>query len=94
MVLTNLPVVSVDVGDVPDVLEGVTPSAWVPWPPDGGTASARAQLVTALADELEKVLVTRQRSNGREVNQRILLDGAARAVEAVYRRALGEHHRP
>ena len=91
-VLTNLPVVSVDVGDVPDVLEGVTPSAWVPWPPGGGGTAARGQLVTALADELEKVLVTRQRSNGREVNQRILLDQAARAVEAVYRQALADHH--
>lgn len=93
-VLTNLPVVSVDVGDVPDVLEGVAPSAWVPWPADQGTAAARAQLVTALADELEKVLVTRQRSNGRAVNQRIVLDGAARAVEAVYRQALRDHQRP
>jgi glycosyltransferase involved in cell wall biosynthesis len=91
-VLTALPVVSVDVGDVPEVLEGVTPSAVVPWP-DRWAPDAREQLVHSLADELEKMLATRTRSTGREATERIHLSTSARGVEAVYRRVLHDADR-
>jgi glycosyltransferase involved in cell wall biosynthesis len=88
-VLTDLPVVSVDVGDVPEVLEGVTPSHVVPWPEGGGADAARVELVHALADRLAEVLATRSRSNGRECTDRVDVNGSARAVAEVYRRVLG-----
>jgi glycosyltransferase involved in cell wall biosynthesis len=87
-VLTELPVVSVDVGDVPEVLEGVSQSHLVPWPEPWGTDAARAELVRSLADRLAEVLATRGRSNGREHADRIDVHGSARAVVDVYRRLL------
>lgn len=85
---TGLPIVSTDVGDVPQMLEGVTPSAWVPFPQPWGTPQARAQLVTALADHVEKILTTRTRSNGRDFRERVDLKNKAHAVVAVYRQVL------
>jgi glycosyltransferase involved in cell wall biosynthesis len=87
-VLTGLPVVSVDVGDVPEVLAGVTPSACVAWPQPWGTPEARTTLVGRLADELAKILATRDRSNGPDTADRIGLPGSARAVVEVYRSVL------
>ena len=86
--LMGLPVVSVDVGDVSEVLAGVTPSTVVPWPIPWGTPEARSALVGSLADELAPILAKRERSNGRE--QGTHLDGrvAAEKVAEVYRRAI------
>jgi glycosyltransferase involved in cell wall biosynthesis len=53
----GLPVVSVDVGDVAEILDGVSPSAVVPFGPD---------LVDRLATEAAQVLAAGTRSNGRE----------------------------
>ncbi len=83
-VLTELPVVSVDVGDVPEVLDGVTPGSVVAWPEAWGTDAARAKLVQTLANGLAEILETRVRSNGREHRDRIDLDGSARQVAEVY----------
>ena len=87
--LTNLPVVSTDVGDVPDVLDGVAHSGCAPWPEPWGTAAARSQLVRDLADRLEKVLATRQRSNGRDFSERVDLQAKARDIIRVYRSVVG-----
>ena len=87
-VLTELPVVSVDVGDVLEVLEGVTPSTVVAWPEPWGTDAARAEIVQTLADRLAEILANRTRSNGRGHRDRIDVHGAARAVAAVYRQIL------
>ena len=62
----GLPVVTVDVGDVTTVLDGVTPSAVVPFPLPWGTPAARAQLVRELADRTAEALRAGTRSNGRE----------------------------
>jgi glycosyltransferase involved in cell wall biosynthesis len=62
----GLPVVTVDVGDVATVLDGVTPSAVVRFPLPWGTAAARAQLVRELADRTADALRAGNRSNGRE----------------------------
>ena len=48
----GLPVVTTDVGDVTEVLDGVTPSAAVAFPEPWCTPAARADLVTALAEQV------------------------------------------
>jgi glycosyltransferase involved in cell wall biosynthesis len=87
--LMGLPVVSVDVGDVAEVLASVTPSTVVEFPSPWGTPAAHAELVSRLADEVAAILVKRERSNGRERGTH--LDGrvAAERVVEVYRRAVG-----
>jgi teichuronic acid biosynthesis glycosyltransferase TuaC len=76
----GLPVVSVDVGDVAEILDGVRPSAVVPFTPD---------LVAQLADRTAQVLAAGARSTGRE--RLAWLDSAAVAqrVVEVYHRVVG-----
>lgn len=71
----NLPVVSTPVGDVPERLDGVTPS---------GTAETDAGLTSALA----AVLARDERSNGREQVFELTRDRTARELAAVYREVL------
>jgi glycosyltransferase involved in cell wall biosynthesis len=78
----GLPVVTVEVGDVAEVLAGVTPSAVVPFP------QTRAELVDALADRLAEVLEAGGRSNGRERLARLDSRHVAKRVVAVYRKAV------
>jgi teichuronic acid biosynthesis glycosyltransferase TuaC len=80
----GLPVVTVDVGDVSEVLAQVTPSAIVPFPQPWGTAAARAELVATLADETAKVLGEEARSNGRDRNGWLDLRLITRRVVSVY----------
>jgi glycosyltransferase involved in cell wall biosynthesis len=84
----GLPVVSVGVGDVAELLAGVTPSAVVEYPNGWGTAQARQHLVTELADRTAEVLEAGIRSNGREVNARLDLSQVTAAVVDVYRQVL------
>jgi teichuronic acid biosynthesis glycosyltransferase TuaC len=86
--LTGLPVVSVDVGDVPDVLDGIEPSTVVEWPEPWGTPSATDELVHSLADGVAAVLATRARSNGPEHRDRIDVHSSAVKVTEVYERVL------
>ncbi|MFC4451639.1 glycosyltransferase family 4 protein [Halorussus aquaticus] len=67
----NLPVVSTDVGDVADRLDGVSPSA---------VSEDDDELVEALAD----VLADPRRSNGRETVRHLSLDRMAERIEGVY----------
>ncbi len=69
----NLPVVSVPVGDVSERLADVHPSAVVPRDPD------------AIGKALADILLTRERSNGREHVSHLGLNGTAQRVIAVYR---------
>lgn len=78
----GLPVVSVDVGDVAEVLAGVNPSAVVPFPP------TRAGLVEALATRLIEVLADGRRSDGRERVAWADSLAIARRVAGVYRTAV------
>ncbi|GAA0898021.1 hypothetical protein GCM10009557_73090 [Virgisporangium ochraceum] len=78
----GLPVVTTDVGDVAEVLAGVTPSAVVPW------GATRAELVDALTARAVEVLADGRRSNGREVNARLDWAIVAHRVVAYYRRVL------
>jgi teichuronic acid biosynthesis glycosyltransferase TuaC len=75
----NTPVVSVDVGDVRQHLEGVEPGAIVP-------ASAEA-----LATAVEHILVSGRRSNGRERVKHLALDAIAGRVSSVYHQAVARH---
>jgi glycosyltransferase involved in cell wall biosynthesis len=72
----NLPVVSVPVGDVEERLAGVWPSAVVPRDPK------------LIGEELAKILLSNERSNGREHVAQIALDPVARRVTGVYRSVL------
>lgn len=71
----NLPIVSTDVGDVSERLEGVDPSA---------VCQSETELVECLTD----VLVRGERSNGRNVAREISLDRMAQNIHAVYAEAL------
>lgn len=73
----GLPIVSVEVGDVPERLEGVHPSRIVARDPRAiGTAAA-------------EIVLSGQRSNGRERVQEISATTIRDKVIQVYRRALG-----
>jgi teichuronic acid biosynthesis glycosyltransferase TuaC len=80
----GLPVVSVDVGDVSEVLAPVTPSAVVPFPRPWGTATARAELAATLADQTAKLLGEGARSDGRDRNSWLDLRLITRRVVSVY----------
>jgi glycosyltransferase involved in cell wall biosynthesis len=72
----NLPVVSVDVGDVPEVLAGV----------EGCHVCQRD--ARDVAKKLALVLEAHQRSDGREKTRRYELDSVARRIVRVYEEAL------
>jgi teichuronic acid biosynthesis glycosyltransferase TuaC len=80
----NLPVVTVDVGDTPEVLSGVTPSAVVPFP------ATPSDLVPALASACAAVLSAGTRSNGRERIARYSHDAVLRTLESAYTLALAQ----
>jgi glycosyltransferase involved in cell wall biosynthesis len=78
----NLPVVSTPVGDVPERLAGVHPSALVPREPQ------------AMGEALAHILLKRLRSNGREHVAHLSLDQVAQRVLTVYRKVLGVYDEP
>lgn len=82
----GLPVVTVDVGDVAEILAGVEPSSVVQFPEQTDPALARASLVDTLADRAVAVLNDGRRSNGRERTGWLDLPLVARRVIDVYRR--------
>jgi hypothetical protein len=84
----GLPVVSVAVGDVTEVLTGVRPSAVVDFPQPWGEPDARAELVRTLADRTAEVLASRARSNGREVATWLDSTSVARRIVCVYHTVL------
>jgi len=84
----GLPVVAADVGDVAEILTGVTPSAVVPFPEPWGTAEARAQFIEDLTDRMARTLDSGGRSNGRERNAWLAWDKIGRAVIEMYRDVL------
>jgi teichuronic acid biosynthesis glycosyltransferase TuaC len=71
----NLPVISVDVGDVVERLEGVFPSAVVP------------RTSTALGNALIDVLSMRCRSNGRDAMHDLSEEAVAKKLTSIYRLA-------
>jgi glycosyltransferase involved in cell wall biosynthesis len=84
----GLPVVTVDVGDVNEVLAGVVPSAVVAFPDPWGDEINRAVLVRALAERVADVLRTPMRSNGRERCAALESSAIATRVIEVYRDVL------
>jgi hypothetical protein len=82
----GLPVVTVDVGDVAEVLDGVTPSAVVPFP----STEDKGALVTALADAAAEVLAKGVRADGREQSSWLDSRLVAERVTDVYRQVLGQ----
>ncbi|MFI5844227.1 glycosyltransferase family 4 protein [Catenuloplanes sp. NPDC051500] len=84
----GLPVVTVDVGDTPEILDGVSPSTVVPFPDPWGTAEATDALVADLAAALVPVLDARQRADGRERLRRLEPDAVTATLVDVYRTVL------
>lgn len=84
----GLPVVTVDVGDTPEILDGVTPSAIVAFPDPWGTTEATDTLVTDLAAALAPILAARERADGRERLRRLEPDAVTASLVDVYRRVL------
>lgn len=80
----GLPVVSVDVGDVAEMLAGVSPSAVVDFP-SKEAGDPRVELVKRLATAAGAVLEKRRRSDGRESRQWLDSARIAQRVVAVYR---------
>jgi hypothetical protein len=78
----------VNVGDAAEVLAGVTPSAVVDFPEPWGTDAARAELISALADQTAQILAEGVRSNGRERNARLDSRLVAEQVVQIYRQIL------
>jgi glycosyltransferase involved in cell wall biosynthesis len=86
--VVGLPVVSVDVGDVGEVLAGVNPSAVVAFPNGGDTPETRRDLASRLADAAVEVLAAGMRSNGREQLAWLDTTSVAKRVVGVYRQVL------
>lgn len=84
----NLPVVTTDVGDVAEILDGVSPSAVAGWPEPWGTPEARQRLVDELTERMVEVYRAGTRSNGREHNAWLAWDRIAVSVVDLYRSVL------
>ncbi|WP_027341287.1 glycosyltransferase [Hamadaea tsunoensis] len=84
----GLPVVSVDVGDVTEVLRRVHPSAVVPFPKHEDPAHSRRQLVSTLADRTIDVLMQRVRADGRESCAWLDERRVAERIVEIYRKVL------
>jgi len=84
----GLPVVTTDVGDVAEVLSGVTPSAVVEYPEPWGTPAARTTLVDELIDRVDETFAAGRRSNGRERNAWLAWDRIGLTVIDMYRDVL------
>ncbi|MGC5330506.1 glycosyltransferase family 4 protein [Micromonospora sp. DT62] len=84
----GLPVVSVDVGDVTEILDGVQPGSVVRFPPGPVDGPARADLVRELADRVSEVLATGQRADGREKSAWLDEHLVADRIAEIYRSVL------
>ncbi len=81
----GLPVVTVDVGDVAEILAGVEPSSVVPFPDHVDPLDANAALVESLAEGVIAVTQSGRRSNGRQRTSWLDLPFVAQRVIDVYR---------
>jgi len=84
----GLPVVSVDVGDVGELLAKVTPSAVVPYAASMEPNGPRGEIVDRLADQAAAVLALRVRADGREQAAWLDLERVAGRIIDVYRSVL------
>jgi glycosyltransferase involved in cell wall biosynthesis len=84
----GLPVISVGVGDVVELLDGVHPSAVVEYPDTWGSPAGRQSVLNALIGHTADVLATGGRSNGRQHNARLDLKNVTQQVIDVYHQVL------
>lgn len=83
----GLPVVSVDVGDVREMLAGVEPGGVVDWPRGGDGEPA---LIEELARAVLSVLAADRRADGRERRDSLRREHVARRTLDIYREVLEE----
>jgi glycosyltransferase involved in cell wall biosynthesis len=79
----GLPVVSTDVGDVAEMLDGVEPGAVVPWP-DRDSPSAREAWLDRLADAVVAILTRGGRADGRQKRAFLRQEKIVERLLAVY----------
>lgn len=72
----NLPIVSVSVGDVPDVIKGTKNCFLVDYSP------------IKIAESIQEAISSGSRSNGREMIEHFKIESVAKRIEAVYREVL------
>ena len=84
-IVMGLPVVSVDVGDVAELLAGVDPSAVVAFPTDDDRSRVRSRLIELLTEHAARVLDDGRRANGRQQCAWLDVEAVAARVERVYR---------
>jgi glycosyltransferase involved in cell wall biosynthesis len=84
----GLPVVSTDVGDVAQLLAGITPSAVVAFPPSWPSQRAVDEVVRGLAEHADRILRSGVRSDGRERSAWLDSTEVARRLVEIYRRVL------
>jgi glycosyltransferase involved in cell wall biosynthesis len=83
---TGLPVVSVDVGDARELLEGIYPGCVMSWPDDPLGDAWLEQMAT----EVLTVLATDTRANGRSLRPQLDENVIARRTIEIYREVLRE----
>jgi glycosyltransferase involved in cell wall biosynthesis len=84
----GLPVVSVEVGDAPEMLKGVVPGGVVPWPEE--RAGAREKLAGDLAAKVREVLASSRRSDGREKRQYLRQEAIVSRLVQIYQEVAGK----
>jgi glycosyltransferase involved in cell wall biosynthesis len=87
-IVVGTPVVTVDVGDVNEMLAGIEPGGVVPWPANPDDENARTAWREALARQVVDVTRSPRRSDGREKRSFLREEEIARRVLAVYREAV------
>lgn len=86
----GLPVVSTDVGDVPEMLLGVEPGGVVAWPADSTDQDAWLE---AFALRVAAILDAGRRSDGREKRSRLRQEEVAAKLLAIYADVCGSTQR-
>jgi glycosyltransferase involved in cell wall biosynthesis len=86
----GLPVVSTDVGDAAETLEGIEPGAVVPWPAASGE---RGSWLDALASASAAVLESGRRADGRTRRANLRLEAVTERLLALYAEVAGEVQR-
>ncbi len=88
-VAIGLPVVSTDVGDVGEVLDGIAPGGVVGWPEEGGR-TGREVLARRLAEGVAEAIRAGTRAPGRSLRSELRQDAIAARLVALYRDVVRE----
>lgn len=85
----GLPVVSVDVGDVAEMVKDVSPGGVVPWPTSDGS-DGYERWISEISDEVVSVLRSNRRSDGRRRRSDIDQESITDRLLRLYRSVVGD----